>query len=98
MTEEAVLKAAKLLEQIEKLPPDSRKVAEYFMKHISVGDLRAVLDLKKLGVKDPESRIEELISLGILEKGVDCFNLSTPLRNYIFSRRRSASAKLKRRA
>ncbi|MCE4624800.1 MAG: hypothetical protein F7C35_02915 [Desulfurococcales archaeon] len=83
----AIEETARLLELIKKLDPQHRKVADYFMKYVSVGDLRAVLDLKKLGVSDPKSVIEDLIELGILERGVDCYNISKPLREYIFRKR-----------
>jgi hypothetical protein len=86
--EELLKKAAALLEVIESLDAAHKKVAGYFIKHISVGDLRAVLDLKKMGVENPEEIIEELVELGILEKGIDCYNLSKPMRYYVFKRLR----------
>ncbi len=78
--------AAALLEKVEKLGKEERRVAEYFFKHISVGGLRAVLDLKRLGVQEPEEKIEKLIELGVLERGMDCYNLAKPLRDYFIKK------------
>ncbi len=88
MSKDPIKEASKLLSFIESLPSESKKVVDYFMRNISVGDLRAVLDLKKLGIKDPEAEIDKLISLGIIEKGVDCYNLAYPLRQYVFSKKK----------
>ena len=78
---------AELLERARRLSPKERAVAEYFFRHISVGDLRAVLDLKKRGVADPQAIIDKLVEIGILEKGVDCYNLAAPLRRYFIRKR-----------
>ncbi len=86
--EEILLVAAHLLDKAKRLGDDERRVLSYFMKNISVGDIRAVLDLEKLGVKNAEAIIEHLINLGFLEKGTDCYNLSKPLRVYVFRKNR----------
>ena len=78
---------ARLMELIRSLPPEERRAAEYFVKHISVGDIRAVMDLKKAGIKDPETVLERLVELGVLEKGLDCYNLAKPLRVYLVRKR-----------
>jgi hypothetical protein len=88
MSIEPLAEASRLLDLIRSLPKEEKVVAEYFLKYVSVGDLRAVLDLKRLGVKDPQPIIERLVEYGILERGVDCYNLSKPLRDYVLRRRR----------
>ena len=80
--------ALRLLEEVRRLGPRERKVFEYFRKYVSVGDIRAVMDLEKLGVKDAQEAIDRLIELGVLERGIDCYNLSKPLREYFRARRR----------
>jgi hypothetical protein len=86
--EDELLKAGELLEKARKLGREQRIVFEYFYKNISVGDMRAVMELEKLGVRDPQARIEELVEAGLLEKGMECYNLAKPLREYIFRRGR----------
>ncbi|MEB3844486.1 MAG: hypothetical protein LRS48_02240 [Desulfurococcales archaeon] len=86
--EELLLRAARLLDMAKRLGDDERRVLSYFMKNVSVGDIRAVLDLERLGVKNAETIIERLIDLGFLEKGTDCYNLSKPLRVYVFRKQR----------
>jgi len=85
---EPLAEASRLLDLIRTLPKEERVVAEYFLKYVSVGDLRAVLDLKRLGIEDPQPIIERLVEYGILERVVDCYNLSKPLREYVWRRRR----------
>ncbi len=74
--------ASRLLAVAQKLEGDYRKVFEYFVKYVSVGDLRAEAELSRLGVKDPINIIEELVDMGLLERGIDCYNLARPLRRY----------------
>ena len=71
---------AELLEKVRGLSGEERRVYEYFVKYVSVGDLRAVLDLERLGVKRPQDVIDRLVGMGILERGTDCYNLARPLR------------------
>ncbi len=80
------VEAARLLEKSRSLSKEKRIILNYFMKNISVGDIRSVLDLEKKGVKNAEELIEEMLEEGFLEKATDCYNLSYPLRMYIFSR------------
>jgi hypothetical protein len=87
MDEDRVGEVVALIEKIKKENPPVRRTAEYFLKHISVGDIRALMDLQKLGVRDPRSAIERLIELGFLERGVDCYNLARPVREYLANRR-----------
>ena len=84
--EEEIVEAGRLLEKVRKLNKDQRIVFNYFYKNVSVGDLRALLELKKLGVRDPQARIDELIDMGLLEKGMECYNLAKPLREYLYKR------------
>ena len=82
------LLASKLLSKSKSLSKQKKIILNYFMKNISVGDLRSIMDLEKKGVKNAEELIEEMIKEGFLEKGTDCYNLSYPLRMYIFSKER----------
>jgi len=66
--DEEILKAGELLEKARKLNKEQKIVFNYFYKNISVGDLRAIMELKKLGVRDPQARIDELIEIGLLER------------------------------
>ncbi len=85
--DEEILKAGELLEKARKLNKEQKIVFNYFYKNISVGDLRAIMELKKLGVRDPQARIDELIEIGLLERGMECYNLAKPLREYLFRRK-----------
>jgi len=77
-----------LLRRAEELRGDYRRVYMYFVKHLSVGDLRAVEDLERMGIENPQAIIEELVELGILERGLDCYNLVRPLHRYFARKRR----------
>ncbi|MDP8002926.1 MAG: hypothetical protein RAK17_01915, partial [Caldisphaera sp.] len=61
-------------------------VLKYFLENVSVGDLRAIADLSKKGIENPENVIESLIEKGFLERGNDCFNLSYYLRIFVSRR------------
>ncbi len=85
--DQEIITAGELLEKARKLGKEERIVFEYFYKNVSVGDLRAVVELKRLGVKNPQEKIDELIDMGLLEKGLECYNLAKPLREYLYKRR-----------
>lgn len=80
--------ASKILSRAERLEGDYRIVFEYFLDNISVGDLRAVEDLKRKGVKDPLRVMIRLVIDGLLEKRGDVFNLPEPVRCLIYERGR----------
>ncbi len=86
--DEILAEASELLDKARKLPKDLRIVFEYFYKNVSVGDLRALKELERLGVRDPQEKIDALIEMGLLERGHDCYNLAPLLREYIFRRGR----------
>ncbi len=69
-----------LLKKIEKLNDTEKEVMRYFISNVSVGDIRATLDLKAKGIDDPEKIIAKLVKEGLLEKGDGCFNLTEKLR------------------
>lgn len=71
-----------------KLNGEEVKILTYFIKHISVGEILALIDLRRLGIDDPEFHIRELISKGILERGEGCYNLAKELREEVFKIRR----------
>lgn len=86
--DEVMEKAGELLEKAQRLPRELKPVFDYFYRNVSVGDLRALSELEKLGVRDPQEKIEALIGMGLLERGHDTYNLAGPLREYIFRRSR----------
>ncbi|BAN90041.1 PolB1-binding protein PBP2 family protein [Aeropyrum camini] len=82
----------KLLSLVESLGAVERRVLKYFFENISVGEIKAVEELKHQGVEEPEEVISRLVELGLLEEGVGCYNLSAPLRDYV--RRRGVPREL----
>jgi len=67
-----------ILRKIEGLDHDSRQVLKYFVQNRSVGELLAVRELRGLyRIKDPLKVISGLIELGLLERGVGCYNIPT---------------------
>jgi len=80
-------KAVDLLKKAEGLNKHEKEVLRYFINNVSVGDLRAVLDLKAKGVPDPEVIIAKLIREGFIEKGEGCYNLAKPLRELVAKKR-----------
>ena len=74
-------------EMLKKLSREEIKVVNYFITYRSVGELLAIRELKGIhGVKDPGKIIMKLIDLGILERGVGCYNISREFLKYIRSR------------
>ncbi len=86
--DDTIARAMELIEKSRRLPRDLKIVFEYFYKNLSVGDLRAVKELERMGVKDPQDKIDKLVEEGLVEKGLDCYNLAKPLREYIYRRGR----------
>lgn len=71
----------KILEIIQRLNEEEKKVLRYFLQNISVGIIIAVRELKALyKVQDPKSIIRNLIDKGLLEQGYGCYNLAKRLR------------------
>ncbi len=67
----------KLRKVIEGLDPELKKVLKYFIRHRSVGELIAIRELRGFyGVKDPAKSIGRLVDLGLVERGVGCYNIS----------------------
>ncbi len=74
-------------EILRKLSKEEMKVVNYFVTYRSVGELLAIRELKGIyGVKDPGKVIMKLIDLGILERGVGCYNISRGFLKYIRSK------------
>lgn len=86
--EDCIVEASKILSRAEKLEGDYRVVFEYFLDNISVGDLRAVEDLRRKGVNEPLRVMIRLVVEGLLEKKGDVFNLPEPVRCLIYERGR----------
>lgn len=82
MAEEWLVMASTLLEKARRLGGEERIVFNYFMENVSVGELRAVKELSRKGVRDPLRVIMRLVEEGLIERGYDCFNLAEPLRIY----------------
>ncbi len=51
----------------EKLDDDLRKALYYFSEYWSVGEIRFKLDLKRLGVQDPDRVLARLLEMGVVE-------------------------------
>lgn len=70
------------------LDEDERKVLNYFIKNISVGEIIAEKELRLEGVKDPRRIIRKLMDKGLIEHGEGCYNLAKDLREKVFKIRR----------
>ncbi len=80
-------------EEIEKvrrvLNAEERKVFDYFLQHISVGEIIALRELKlRYGIEDPLSVIVKLIDKGYIERGEGCYNLARKYREILWSKTR----------
>jgi len=62
-----LIESSKILEKARNLSEEEKKVFRYFLENISVGDLRAIMELNRKGIKNPSSIIETLVSNGLLE-------------------------------
>jgi len=52
---------------VEKLDEDLKRTLSYLSEYWSVGEIRFRLDLKKLGLQDPDKVLLRLLDLGIVE-------------------------------
>ncbi len=65
---------------LKSLDKESLKVLKYFIRHRSVGELIAIRELRGLyRINDPAKCIGKLIDLGLLERGMGCYNVSKDL-------------------
>ncbi|MEB3816822.1 MAG: hypothetical protein LRS46_02615 [Desulfurococcales archaeon] len=80
MSEEWYVEASKLLDRARNLNDKEKTVLKYFIDNVSVGTIRALRDLRRKGIDNPELIIDKLINLGLLEKGEYSYSLSKPLR------------------
>ncbi len=65
---------------LKSLDKESLKVLKYFIRHRSVGELIAIRELRGLyRINDPAKCIGKLIDLGLLERGMGCYNISKDL-------------------
>ena len=68
-----------------KLRGDERKVFDYFLYHVSVGEIIALRELKlRYGVEDPLGVIVKLIDKGYIERGEGCYNLAKRYREILW--------------
>jgi hypothetical protein len=84
--EEYLAEASKLLEKVRELTREEKRILAYFVENISVGELRAVKELKQMGIGNPQTGIRKLVTLGLLEEGRESYSLAKPLRTYIAKR------------
>lgn len=71
----------------KELNEDELKVLDYFVRNISVGEILAVIEIKRMyGIDDPESVIRSLIEKGLLERGEGCYNLAPHLRRKVLGK------------
>jgi len=69
---------------LKRLSDDEKKVLKYFITYRSVGELLAVRELRGLyKVRDPTKIIAKLIDLGIVSRGVGCYNISGKFLSYL---------------
>jgi len=74
----------KLQEIIKRLTPKERRVLEYMIRNISVGEIIAVRELRSLyRIEDPEIILARLIELGLIQRGLACYNLSPMVKKAI---------------
>lgn len=52
---------------VEKLDEDVKKALSYVSEYWSVGEIRFKLDLKRLGVQDPDKTLLRLLDMGVVE-------------------------------
>ncbi|MCS7111239.1 MAG: hypothetical protein N3D82_03180 [Ignisphaera sp.] len=70
-----------IVDKIDSLSDDEKRVLEYFLHNISVGTLVAIRELRAFyRIEDPKSAIRKLIDLGLLEQGYGCYSLSKSIR------------------
>ncbi|MEN2999839.1 MAG: hypothetical protein ABDH61_04615 [Acidilobaceae archaeon] len=84
---EEFAEASKLLERAKELSREERSALNYFLQNISVGELRALRELKR-EIPNPSQAIRKLVSLGLVEEGEGCYNLAKPLREYVMKKGR----------
>ncbi len=73
---------------LKSLDQESLKVLKYFIKHRSVGELIAIRELRGIyRINDPAKCIGKLIDLGLLERGMGCYNVSKKLLEALKSRK-----------
>ncbi|RLG77576.1 MAG: hypothetical protein DRO12_01875 [Thermoprotei archaeon] len=71
-----------IVRTLESLSEEERKVFEYFLINISVGELICLRELRLYyKVNDPRRVLQELVDKGILERGTGSYSLSKPLRD-----------------
>jgi len=79
----------KILSKINiELNEEEIKILKYFIRNISVGEILTLLDLRRMGISDPEYYIRRLTEKGLLERGEGCYNLAKELREEVFKLRR----------
>jgi len=77
-------------DRAKELSEDERRVMEYFVSNISVGELIVLRELRaRYKIREPLRILRSLVEKGLLERGEGCYNLAGELREKIFESRRS---------
>ncbi|NPA84727.1 MAG: hypothetical protein GXO07_01820 [Crenarchaeota archaeon] len=62
------------------MTPEERVVVEYFVTFKSVGEIIALQELRRKGIKRPTLVLDELIRKGIIRYGEGCYSLAKEYR------------------
>lgn len=77
-------------DRARELSEDERRVMEYFISNISVGELIVLRELRaRYRIREPLRVLRSLVEKGLLERGEGCYNLARELREKIFKSRHS---------
>ncbi len=75
-----------LKEILKGLDPELRTVLKYFIRYRSVGELIAIRELRGLyRIEDPAKCIGKLVDLGLIERGMGCYNISKRVLRHLSS-------------
>ena len=82
-----------VIKKLGTLNPEERKVFEYFLTNISVGELLCIRELQVYyKLSDPKRVIQSLVDKGLLESGIGSYSIAKPFREalikYYMSKRR----------
>lgn len=73
---------------LKSLGEEERRVLNYFLNNISVGEIVATRELKVLEkIGNPEEVIDKLVEKGLLERGTGCVNLAKEIREDVYRKR-----------
>ncbi len=77
--------AVNIYNLLKSLGEEERRVLNYFLNNISVGEIVATRELKVLEkIGNPEEVIDRLVEKGLLERGTGCINLAKEIREEVY--------------